>query len=180
MFPKDIHSINDFLTDSTVYATFSAPGCYNQAEPRKTQLHRLANLKKVEINKVKSKNTNQDELSELVLRFESEKDTTLFVVGGVDLSKFPVLTIENAKKGYQMPMGIGNYSFYSNYSILQNTNHLESPYYAFLLDENHNWLDSHKIGIDGPLMHFDKQGKLHIWILSFERHSFVGHYVVSI
>jgi hypothetical protein len=180
LFPKDIYSIDDFLTDSTVYATFSAPGCYNQSDPRKTKLHRLANLKKVELNKIKSNNTNKDSLSELVLRFETDKDTTVFVVGGIDLSTLPVLTVENSKSGYQMPMGIGNYSFYSNYALLQNSNHLESPYYGLLMDENNNWLDSHDVGIDGPLMHLDKEGNLHFWILSFERHSFVGHYVINL
>ena len=179
MFPKKVETINDFLTDSTVYATFSSPGCYNQSQPRETKLHRLANLKSVEINQIKSNNTEKDSLSELVLRFETEIDTTLFIVGGIDLALLPVLSIEDSKNGYQMPMGIGNYSFYSNYSVLQNTNHLESPYYGLLTDENHNWLDSHDIGIDGPLMHLDKEGNLHFWILSFERHSFVGHYVIS-
>ncbi|MDB4088672.1 hypothetical protein N9544_03515 [Flavobacteriales bacterium] len=180
LFPKNVHTIDDFLTDSTTYATFSAPGCYNQSDPRKTQLHRLANLKNIELNTIKSNNTKGDSLSELVLRFESETDTTLFIVGGIDLSKLPILTVEESKNGYQMPMGIGNYSFYSNYSFLQNTNHLESPFYGLLTDENHNWLDSHEIGIDGPLLHYDKEGNLHFWILSFERHSFVGHYVVSV
>jgi hypothetical protein len=180
LFPKDVHTIDDFLTDSTTYATFSAPGCYNQSDPRRTQLHRLASLKTVELNDIKSHNSKADSLSELVLRFETETDTTLFIVGGVDLSKLPVLTVKESKNGYQMPMGIGNYSFYSNYSVLQNTNHLENPYYGLLTDENHNWLDSHEIGIDGPLMHLDKEGNLHFWILSFERHSFVGHYVVRV
>ena len=179
LFPKHIHSIDDFLTDSSTYATFSAPGCYNQSDPRKTQLHRLASLKKVELNKTKSLNSNQELLSELVLRFETDKDTTLFVVGGIDISKPPVLTVEDSKKGYQMPMGIGNYSFYQNYAEIAKANQLESPYYGLLTDENHNWLDSHEIGIDGPLMHLDKEGNLHFWILSFERHSFVGHYVVK-
>jgi uncharacterized protein YbaP (TraB family) len=58
-------------------------------------LHRLASLKKVELNKTKSLNSNQELLSELVLRFETDKDTTLFVVGGIDISKPPVLTVED-------------------------------------------------------------------------------------
>ena len=180
LFPKKVETINDFLTDSTVYATFSAPGCYNQADPRKTQLHRLANLKKVELNSIISNNSTRDSLSELVLRFETSTDTTLFIVGGIDISKLPVLSVENSKNGYQMPMGIGNYSFYTNYADLLTSNQLESPYYGLLTDENYNWLDSHEIGIDGPLMHLDKEGNLHFWILSFERHSFVGHYVVKL
>lgn len=179
LFPKNVTKIEDFLTDSTTYATFSPPGCYNQSSPRKTHLHRLAKLSSVTLNQTISNNANQDSLSELVLRFETSKDTTLFVIGGIDMKTLPVLSANEAKNGYQMPMGIGNYSFYSNYSAIEATNQLESPYYAFLLDEHFNWLDSHEIGIDGPLLHWDQEGKLHLWILSFERHSFVGHYLLT-
>ena len=81
-----------------------------------------------------------------------------------------------------MPMGIGNHSFYTNYSKIDTSNSLESPFYSFLLDQNNNWLDSHTIGIDGPLLHFDDKNPnlLHVWILSFERHCFVGHYIVDL
>ncbi|MGB1041598.1 MAG: hypothetical protein ACPGVD_12045 [Flavobacteriales bacterium] len=179
LFPKHVHTIDDFLTDSTEYATFSPPGCYNQSQPRKTQLHRLSGLKEILYYKVEIKNTNKDVLTELTLRFETPTDTTLFIVGGINVDSLPVLSVENSKNGYQMPMGIGNYSFYQNYAEIEKVNQLESPYYAFLLDENGNWLDSHEIGIDGPLMHLDKEGNLHFWILSFERHCFVGHYVIK-
>jgi len=50
-----------------------------------------------------------------------------------------------------------------------------------LTTENYQWLDSHKIGIDGPVMHWDGDDPnlLHVWLLSFERHTMVGHYTIE-
>jgi len=43
-------------------------------------------------------------------------------------------------------------------------------------------LDSHYVGIDGPLLHWDKNDptKLHVWVLSFERHALIAHYVLDL
>jgi hypothetical protein len=182
MVPNEQKSINNFLTDSTLFATFSSPGFYNQLEPRKTQLHRLANLTATQVNKTISKNETQDKGLELVLNFQNETDTTKFIIGGLNIKEIPTLSVKNVNKGYQMPMGIGNHSFYTNYAQIETSNSLQSPYYAFLLDQNNKWLDSHTVGIDGPMLHFDDKNPnlLHVWILSFERHCFVGHYTIDL
>ena len=63
------------------------------------------------------------------------------------------------------------------------TNHSkENPYYGLLINEDENFIDSHWLGIDGQLLHWDKKKKdmLHVWILSFERHAFVGHYTLQL
>jgi hypothetical protein len=81
-----------------------------------------------------------------------------------------------------MPMGISNHSFYNSYSDLLKYSSKQEPYFAFLLDKDGNWLDSHDVGIDGPLFWLDEKDptKLHLMILSFERHSFVGHYIIDL
>ena len=103
------------------------------------------------------------------------------IIGGINPTDIPQLEIEKMDKGYQMPMGIANHSFYESIERLNQTPSKENAYYGFLVDENGNWLDSHKVGIDGPLFYFDKNDKtqLHLWILSFVRHSFVGHYKID-
>lgn len=55
---------------------------------------------------------------------------------------------------------------------------MKSPYYAILPNLQSRWPDSHKVGIDGPLMHLDEEDPslLHLWILSFERHALIRHY----
>lgn len=182
MVPKNQNTINDFLTDSTLFATFSSPGFYNQQEPRTTYLSLLTNLNNVKASNVTSNNKANDKGFELELIFKNENDTTKFIIGGINKKDIPTLSPKNVNKGYQMPMGIGNHSFYTNYAKIDTSNSLESPFYAFLLDQNNNWLDSHTIGIDGPLLHFDDENPdlLHVWILSFERHCFVGHYIVNL
>ena len=184
IYPAKYNKIDDFLTDSTLFATFSPPGFYNTSDPRKTKLSLLADLRKVVVRNVVSNNATKDSLTELQLTFLSKdkKMETSVVVGGIDLSEIPVLSVENAHQGYQMPMGIGNHSFYEKYQKCLANPSLENPYYSLIVDSEGRFLDSHDIGIDGPLLHFDKEDnhKLHIWILSFERHAFVGHYLVDL
>lgn len=180
--PKEAKTINDFLNNGTEYGTFTPPGYYNTSDPRKTELGSLAQIEKVVTRKITSANRAKTEGLELELFFKDigGNITTRLVIGGLDTSKFPTLNPDEAHKGFQMPMGIANHSFYETVEILNKNPSKENPYYAFLLDEKGNWLDSHKIGIDGPLFHFDKEGKLHLWILSFERHSFVGHFELEL
>ena len=57
----------------------------------------------------------------------------------------------------------------------------QSPYVSVLLDADDKWIDHHTLGIDGPVMHWDDQDPdvLHVYLLSYERHSLVGHFLVS-
>lgn len=183
VYPKKVEKINDLLTDSTTFATFGVPGYYNTKDPRKTKLSRLGTLQK--INKRQIINALKQNSMELELIFESNKDQktiTKLVIGGLDLGLIPTLSVADANDGWQTSMGISNHSFYETFDFQQTHLTQNNGFYAFLLDEKNNWLDSHKIGIDGPLLHFDEQDKtkLHLWILAFEWHAFVGHYVVKI
>ena len=180
--PKRHNTINDFLNDSTQFGTFSPPGFYNTADPRTTKLGRLNNPTKIIYSKTKSKNKVGSESFEVTVFFNDtiKNRQTRFVIGGLNKNKIPILTIEEVNKGFQMPMGISNHSFYETYETMSTFPANENPYYAFLINGDNKWIDSHKIGIDGPMLHFDKKGNLHLWVLSFERHAFVGHYVIKI
>lgn len=182
IFPKNASSINDFLTDSTKYATFSPPGFYDYSNPRVTYLSRLAVPKKAELGYAVSGN-KKDSIVEITLQFARKDSITppLSLVFGFQPEKIPLLDLDNSYKGYQMPMGISNHSFYETYEEMKNNSSLDKPTYALLVDIDNNFIDSHKIGIDGPLLYFDKSSKkLHLFILSFERHSFVGHYEFNV
>lgn len=175
--PKAVVKIQDYLNDSTRFGTFTPPGFYNTSDPRVTYLSMLSNLESVKYADVISKTSQKDTCIELRLKFNDGKGIkTDLLIGGIDKAKIPVLDPEMVHKGYQMPMGIANHSFYETYKTNQARKALDIPYYGFLLDEEGKWIDSHKIGIDGPMLHFDEEGYLHFWILSFERHAFVGHY----
>lgn len=183
VFPRSIEKMDDILTDSTLFSTFSIPGYYNTKDPRKTELSRLGILQKVVkrdiVNALGAKSL------ELELVFVSNKDhatQTKFVIGGIDETLIPTLNTENLNKGFQTSMGIANHSFYETIDFQQKHLTKDNAFYAFLLDKDDQWIDSHKIGIDGPLFYFDTKDKtkLHLWILSFERHAFVGHYLIKL
>ena len=180
--PKVHTSINNFLNDSTQFATFSPPGFYNTADPRTTELGRLNNPFKIIYAETESKNTSNSAGFELTVFYNDtiKNRKTALVIGGLNKQNIPTLTIEEVNKAFQMPMGISNHSFYESYEKMVATPSKENPYYAFLFNSNNQWIDSHKVGIDGPVLHFDHQGNLHLWVLAFERHAFVGHYVLNL
>lgn len=185
IYPDTFTTMRDLQTDSAQFATFSKPGYYNKEEPRKTQLGRIYNLKNVQVNKVKHfSNKIKDTLREVQLDFTHKtngKQTTL-LIGGLDFKRFPVLPPSEANKGWKSSMGIGNHTFYELYKDHLHSKSEQSPYYALLLDGEGKWLDSHEIGIDGPIFHFEDEERkiLHLWLLSFERHALVGHYVIEL
>lgn len=176
-------TINDLLNDSTQFATFSPPGIYQRADPRKTYLSKLGILEKVVYTKTSSPNAKKDKTFELKFIYYSTSDAeiTNLYVGGLKKKDIPTLAQNDAHKGFQMPMGIANHSFYETYSQMQNSPSKENPYYGILINEEEKFIDSHWLGIDGPLFHWDlkQQNLLHVWILSFERHAFVGHYTIQ-
>ena len=181
IYPVHYTKMADFHTDSALFATFSIPGFYNRKDPRTTELGRFYNLKSIEYRKTKS--TNDIESDELKMLFERENgEVTQFIFGGLDFSTLPRLSVEECNSGISFPMGIGNHPFYEDNLSHELLNSRENPYLGILLDENGNWIDSHKIGIDGPLLHLDKEDPtiLHVWLLSFERQALVGHYEVQL
>jgi len=181
--PGSFSTMRDLQTDSTLFATFSPPGFYNKQDPRKTELGRFYQLKKVELHTTTSPNT-ADTLHELALHFghRTKGVNTTLTIGGLNFNAFPILDEKDANLGWKSSMGIGNHTFYENYS-----DHIEykaenSPFYALLTDGQGKWLDSHAVGIDGPIFHFSDSTKstLHLWLLSFERHALVGHYSIDL
>lgn len=181
--PRQVNSIQDLLSDSTQFATFSIPGYYNRKDPRKTELSKLGILKKVIKREIAD--ALGEKSIELELIFETNtgsKSITKFIIGGLNTEEFPILEVNEANNGWQTSMGISNHSFHETFDYQKNHPTQRNSFYAFLLDSENRWIDSHKVGIDGPLFHFDKKNpsKLHFWILSFERHAFVGHYQFDI
>jgi len=179
IYPEKFSKMSDFHTDSALFATFSEPGFYNRADPRHTELGRFYTLKEVEYHATKT--THSDRLDEIKMIFERENgEQTQFIFGGLDFSALPRLSAEECNSANAYSMGIGNHPFYEDCNSHEEHNSIESPYFGVLLDGKGNWLDSHKIGIDGPLLHLDKKNPniLHVWLLSFERHALVGHYTV--
>jgi hypothetical protein len=81
-----------------------------------------------------------------------------------------------------MPMGIGTPPFHQSYDELQQHPPEQGPYMSVLLDGEDGWIDHHAVGVDGPVMHRDEAdpGLLHVYLLSYERHSLVGHFLIHV
>ena len=178
VYPKNTTKMDDFLTDSTLFATFSPPGFYDPNDPRKTQLSLLKYPNKI-IHR-----TLENDLFELEINYlntDSTKTTKLFI-SGLNKNEIPTLSPKNVNDGWKNSMGFGNHTFYETYEHCLENGSVDSKYFALLTDEQNHWLDSHFVGIDGPLLHWDdkEEGVLHLWILAFERHAFVGHYKIKI
>lgn len=182
--PKEVSSIDGFLNDSTLFATFSPPGLYETKNPKMTELSRFSKLEKVIARKTTANNSAKTACIELeyVFRRNTNDSIMRMIVGGIMPDNLQARPVAEAHKGWQMPMGISDHSFYETYEKQQSEPAAENPYFAILLDGQGNWLDSHIIGIDGPLFHLDEQNPnlLHLWILSFERHAFVGHFTCDL
>jgi hypothetical protein len=181
VFPLEFSTMQQLQSDSTTFATFSSPGVYDRSDPRKTELGRLKSLDSVLVREVKIKGSD-DEFNELELQFSDLSRQTRLILGGIDWNEIPTLSVEENHKGWQSSMGFGNHTFYEKYSDFLTTHLDQNPYYGYFTDGENNWYDSHKIGIDGPLLHFDiaNPKMLHVWLLSFERHALVGHYTIEI
>lgn len=181
--PDTFTTMRDLQSDSTTFATFSSPGFYNKKDPRKTELGRLYHLKNIELFKTKAKPGN-DTLYEMVLKFNHRitDEETKLIIGGLELNSFPILSEKEVNNGWKNAMGIGNHSFYEGYKTHIKSKSKNSAYYAMFLDKDDKWLDSHKIGVDGPIFHFSDQKRkiLNLWLLSFERHALIGHYKIII
>ncbi len=184
IYPSTVTSINDLLTDKTTFATFAAPGRYTKSDPRKTELSRFQKLNKATLGQTVSTNAGKTATNEFQLFFSDNTGgkSTKLVIGGLQLDKLPVLSTANLHKGWQRPMGVSNHSFYNSADDINGASSLQNPYFAFLIDENGNWVDSHDVGIDGVLLYRDEAdpNKVNLFILAFERHAFVGHFVFDI
>lgn len=181
--PDQIERISDFLNDSTKFSTFSPPGFYDTNAPKSTELSRFHRLERIIFREIHSKSSAAGSGFELDLEFSRAQtgEKMHFLVGGLQRDQIPSHPVAQMHKGFQMPMGIANHSFYEKYEVaLKNSPH-QNPYYGLLTDAEGRFLDSHTIGIDGPLLHFDPEdpNRLHFWILSFERHAFVGHFEIQ-
>ena len=168
--------------DSIDFAEFHPPGFYDVGRPWHNRYELIAKFKNATHRRVKSL-LNGEELDELELKFETVdgKETRLYL-GGIDLSKAPVLGPDEYPKGFYLPLGIGTPTFYQDYAVLQETPPQESPYYGFFLDENDGWIDHHSMAIDGPIFHRDAENPdlVHLYLMSYERHLLVAHFELPI
>lgn len=174
-------SWNDVYERDIRFASFIPPGHYSVAHEWKNKFPLINRFDKAILRKVVSPATPAP-LSELELVFSSgdNGNTYRFFASGFDLAALPQLPVSQYHNGMYMPMGIGIPPFAQSYADLQKTPPSKSPYVSVLLDKNDRWINHHTVSIDGAVLHRDEKdpGLLHVYLLSYERHTLLGHIVV--
>ena len=173
----------DWYKQPVRFASFIPPGRYSVQHPRDTQLHYLAELTGATLRFVKSQ-AGPKPLAEIELTFRSKQsgEATRLVLGGLDLAALPAAPPEEYHRGWQVPLGIGNPSFFESYDEVVTNPPMQRTFYGFHLDSQNHWLDHHAIGVDGPLLHWDTEDHslLHLYLLSYERHTLLNHIILTI
>ena len=165
------------------FATFVPPGKYSHAHPWGNEYWRLHEFAGGVVRAVESPAAPGETLHELELTFLSKDgEPQRLFVGGVDFAGLPTLPVGEYPRGLYMPMGIGVPPFYQSYADLVANPPAESPYYSVLLDADDGWIDHHTVAIDGPVMHRDAAdpGLIHLYLLSYERHTLVAHLTIRL
>lgn len=173
----------DFFDGRPVrFVSFVPPGRYDLGKPWKNGYRRMDRFEGAVLREVISP-AGPKPLTELELTFSSSVGggPLRFVVSGFDLKALPQLPVMQYPKGLYEPMGIGVPPFYQNYADLQASPPERSPYFSVLLDGEGRWVDHHSLAIDGPVLHRDEHDPslIHVYLLSYERHTLIGHFVIS-
>ncbi len=177
-----IYAYRDWYTQPIQFASFIPPGRYSVKHPRDTQLSHLAEFTGAVLRQVHTPAGTQ-------LRYEIELDfrdnhtgeRTRLIIGGLDLNRLPVTSPDRYERGWQVPLGIGNPSFFESYEELLADPPARRPFYGFHLDAQDRWIDHHAVGVDGPLLHWDANdpSTLHLYLLAYERHALLNHFVIT-
>jgi uncharacterized membrane protein YdjX (TVP38/TMEM64 family) len=172
---------SDFYEGHTVrFAQFVPPGRYSVAHPWKNQYWRLERFEKALLREVLSPATDRP-LSELELVFRGKGGGVCrFLVSGFDRKALPQLPAAEYPRGLYMPMGIGVPPFFQGYEELRKDPPDRSPYFSVMLDDAGRWVNHHDLAVDGPVLHRDATDPslLHVYLLSYERHSLIAHIAV--
>ncbi len=181
---ENIRTWGDFYRPQQVrFATFIPPGRYSVSHPWSNEYQRMEEFEAAILRKVRTPATDafRDEV-ELVFSSRQHPGKVRFLVGGIDIESLPQLSTEEYPKGLYMPMGIGVPPFYQDYSDLESNPPHETGYFSLLLDDKDQWIDHHSFAIDGPVMHRDETDSnlIHMYLLSYERHSLIGHWVIDV
>ncbi len=183
-FAENILEFGNFYDGRKVrFASFIPPGRYSVKHPWRNKYGQINRFDKAILRGITSPATDAP-LHELELNFSSSKrkEKLRLFISGFDLSKLPQLPVDQYSKGMYMPMGIGVPPFFQGYEELQKSHPDKSPYVSVMLDEKDRWIDHHALAIDGPVLHRDADDPnlLHVYLLSYERHSLIAHLLIPI
>ena len=182
---KDLTTWGDFYTgkNEIKFASFIPPGYYEHNKAWGNEYWRIGEFKKAIFRNIKPVGVEKT-LQEIELVFKDTKtgEQNRLFVSGINIKELPQLSVKDYAKGMYMPMGIGVPPFYQSYEDLKKKHPYESPYFSVLLDAKNRWIDHHRLAVDGPVLHLDKDNPnlLHLYLLSYERNTLVAHFLIPL
>jgi len=179
---QNVLTWGDFFDGRQIhFASFVPPGRYDVRKPWKNQFQIMARFEKAICREISSPASSKrlQEL-ELVFRHKDKDKECRFIISGFELGALPQLPVENYLQGLYMPMGIAVPPFFQSYAELTKNPPDNSPYFCVLVDPQDRWINHHEVAVDGPVLHRDVNNPavLHVYLLSYERHSLIGHFVI--
>lgn len=178
-----IHRFQDYYQGDVGFSTFFPPGIYRKDKPWNNEFWRLHKPTTAELNDIRSQAAPNKSLQELVIHYvDDDNKPSAFYVSGFDLTQLPKLNVNDYAKGALYLMGIGTAPLKENYSSLSNNPPEKSPHFSVLVNEKDEWINHHEVAIDGSYLFLDKShpNRLHIYLVSYERHAVVAHYWIEL
>jgi hypothetical protein len=164
------------------FASFVAPGRFDLSRLHGNEFTRIDRFHRALVREIRSP-ADEEVRNEIELVFESSKapGKCRFVVSGFRWDRLPALNVDTYERGLSMPMGIGVPPVHQDYKVLASFPAHQSPYFCMFLDDTGAWLDNHRLGVDGPILHRDAQNpdRVHLYLTSYGRETLVGHWVIE-
>lgn len=178
----EVRTWEDLRQADLKFHSFLVPGIYDSDRLWNSDFSQLSEVTGATDRQVQSPLKAQS-LVEVQLDFaNTEGEQRKFVIGGIDLDQVPQLEKEDYSDGVYMPLGFGT-PFTQNYADLEANRPEESPFFSVFLDSENQVIDYRQdIGVNGLVMHRDASDDnvLHVYPLSYERMTLIGHYVVDL
>lgn len=161
---------------------FVTPGIYDEEVLWDSDFKQIANVTGATGRQISSP-MSEKELIEVEIGFEGEAgEIRRLIISGIDLEEVPQLDVSEYPSGIYVPLGFGT-PFTQNYTELAENPPAEYAFFSVVLDQNDGVVDYRKdIGLNGIIMHRDSSdpNKLHLFVMSYERITLVGHYVIDL
>lgn len=171
----------DLRASDLQFQSFVPPGIYEEDRLWGSDYSQIETLDTVIGREIESPLTTEP-LKEVEMVFDGSEGTRKLILTGLDMEAIPQLAAEDYSDGIYMPLGFGT-PFTQDYEDLKRINPAEHPFMSMVLDGDNRVVDYRiDIGLNGIVLHRDEADPdiLHIYPMSYERITLVGHYTVDL
>ncbi|MGD1949926.1 MAG: hypothetical protein ACFB14_09795 [Leptolyngbyaceae cyanobacterium] len=171
----------DLRASDLQFHSFVYPGIYEESRLWGSDYSQIETLDQAIAREVDSPLADTP-LKEVELVFDGSQGTRKLILTGIDMDAIPQLASEDYSDGIYMPLGFGT-PFTQDYEDLKRLNPVEQPFMSMVLDGDNRVVNYRMdIGLNGVVLHRDEENPdmLHVYPMSYERITLVGHYTVNL